>query len=61
MTKYWLGDKNFPQGKLFPDEIFPDKVYLTFTKVLNEFAPPPHPSPREKNPVPVFPLYLLQT
>ena len=27
---YWLGDKNFLQRKIFPDEIFPDKVYLTF-------------------------------
>ena len=28
--KYWLGDKNFPQQKLFPDEIFSHKVYLKF-------------------------------
>ena len=36
MKKYWLGNKNFPQRKLFPDEIFPDKVHLTFMKVLNK-------------------------
>ena len=29
--------KYFPQRKLFPDEIFLDKVYLTFMKVLNKF------------------------
>ena len=34
VTKYWLGDKNFHQRKLLPDEIFRDKVYLTFMKVL---------------------------
>ena len=38
MTKYRLGDKNFPQRKLFPNEIFPDKVHLTFMKVLNKFG-----------------------
>ena len=27
-TKDWLGDKNLPQLKLFPDEIFPNKVYF---------------------------------
>ena len=37
--KYWLGDIIFPQRKLFPDEIFPNKVYLTFMKVLNKFGP----------------------
>ena len=37
MTKYWLSDKSF--RKLFPDEIFPNKVYLTFIKVFNKFAP----------------------
>ena len=36
MKKYRLGAKNFPQRKLFPDEIFPDKVHLTFMKVLNK-------------------------
>ena len=36
MKKYWLGNKNFPQRKLFPDEISPDKVHLTFMKVLNK-------------------------
>ena len=52
MTKYWLGDKNFFQQKLFPDEISPDKVYLTFIKVLHKFdplakrpLPPPFPLP----------------
>ena len=35
------------QRKLFPDEIFPDKVYLTFVKVSNKFAPPlPPPGKR---------------
>ena len=48
--KYWLGDKNFPQRKLFPDEIFSGKVYLTFMKVLNKFGP------RPKGPLPAFPL-----
>ena len=38
--KYWLGDKNFPQRKLLPNEIFPYKVYLTFMKVLNKSGPP---------------------
>ena len=39
--EYWLGDKNFPQWKLFPSEkFFPDKVYLIFIKVLNEFSHP---------------------
>ena len=45
--KFWLGDKNYPQRNLFPDEIFPDKVYLTFMKILNKFGPhaksPPSP------------------
>ena len=38
--KYLLGDKNFLQQKLFPDEIFPDKVYFTIMKILNKFGPP---------------------
>ena len=52
MTKCWLGDKNFPQRKLFPDEIFPDKVYLTFMKVLNKFASPSKRPPTSFSAVP---------
>ena len=37
--KIWLGDENFTQRKSFPGEIFPNKFYLTFMKVLNIFAP----------------------
>ena len=33
--KYWLGDENFPQRKIFADEIFP------FMRVSNIFGPPP--------------------
>ena len=40
MTKHWLGDESFRKGKIFPDEIFPDNVYLTFMKVFNIFNPP---------------------
>ena len=40
MTKNWLGKENFPQWKMFSDEIFPHKVYLIFVKVLYIFGPP---------------------
>ena len=40
MTKYLLGDKDFPQRNLFPNEILPNMLYLTFMKVLNKFGPP---------------------
>ena len=50
MTKYWVDNKNFAQRKLFPDEIFPDKVYLTLIKVLNKFAPHPLPPPAKRPP-----------
>ena len=28
MTKFWLGEENFPRQKILPNEIFPDKVIV---------------------------------
>ena len=33
MTKFWLGEKNFPRQKVLPDEILPDKV-IVFPKAV---------------------------
>ena len=28
MTKFWLGEENFPRQKILPNKIFPDKVIV---------------------------------
>ena len=32
MTKFWRGDENFPQRKILPHGIFPDKV-IVFSEI----------------------------
>ena len=31
MTKFWLGEENFPQQNIFPDKIFPNKVIVQWS------------------------------
>ena len=57
VTKFWLGAKNFSQQKLLLDEIFPDKVHLTFMKFLNK-SPTPFPSQTKKTPYPLPPINI---
>ena len=43
MTKFWLGEENFPQQNIFPDKIFPNKV-IVFLKLFPELFPVVMPS-----------------
>ena len=27
ITKFWLGDENFPERNIFPDKVYPDKMF----------------------------------